>query len=270
MPARPPQKQLSGTYVLHPSQHFAPRLQYLYDTSPRRALSCADGQYPPPPGPGAEAEGAGPPPSPPEVSSKPRENGADNFPGFWRPPAAGSADAGPADAAGAPASTSQRRVCKRQQREPEQGDCGGEQTPCHAGPPGRERRVSPAATSLSLPKHACPYRLCGLWDIVCPAFLPLLIKQHLTHVPSRLLLPHVQVRFSLPDAEQELADACVQPPASFEQQPGAPAPLLVAPPVLPSGGSRNAGSSSGGGRPGTPAKPAPLRMPQPPAYSRFG
>jgi hypothetical protein len=104
---------------------------------------------------GAEAEACGPPPSPPEVSSKPRENGADNFPGFWRPPAAGSAEAGLADAAvaaaGAPASTSQRQA-KRQ--ELEQGDCGGQETPRHATAPGRERRVSPAVASPCLPKHA--------------------------------------------------------------------------------------------------------------------
>ena len=109
---------------------------------------------------GVEAEGSGPPASPPEVSSKPRESGADNFPGFWRPPVAGSGEAGPpeaaaAAAAGAPANTSQQRVCKRQQQqEPEQGDCGGQQTPRYAAAPGRERRVSPAAASPSLPKHA--------------------------------------------------------------------------------------------------------------------
>lgn len=47
---------------------------------------AGDGNAPPPCLP--------PPCSPPEVSSKPREDGADNFPGFWRPPAAEAAGTG--------------------------------------------------------------------------------------------------------------------------------------------------------------------------------
>ena len=52
---------------------------------------AGDGNAPPPCSP--------PPCSPPEFSSKPREDGADNFPGFWRPPAAEAAGTGASGAA---------------------------------------------------------------------------------------------------------------------------------------------------------------------------
>ncbi|KAL4423969.1 hypothetical protein ABPG75_001270 [Micractinium tetrahymenae] len=76
------------------------------------------------------------------------------------------------------------------------------------------------------------------------------------------------VCFSLPEPDEATEGASGMPACQQQQQQqpsGGPAPLVVAPPVLPGGGS-----GFGEGRPATPAKPAHLPMPQPPAYLRFG
>lgn len=154
-----------------------------------------------------QGAGAVPPCSPPEVSSKPREDGGDNFPGFWRPPAAG----GPANGAATAVAPTRGGIGKRQRQEQQLE--GEEGTPLR----GKDRRV----------------RFC---------------------VPAEAVEATEQ-----PDAVPAAADQQQQ------QQPAGPTPLVVAAPVLPSGRSAAA-------RPSTPAKPpAPvLKMPQPPAYSRFG
>ena len=69
--------------------------------------------------------------------------------------------------------------------------------------------------------------------------------------------------------ETEAEEPAPQEQAPPEPQPADPAPpplIAVAPAVLPA----STGGRGGSVRPATPAKPATLRMPQPPAYSRFG
>lgn len=209
--------------------------------------------------------GAGQPPSPQEVSSKQRlqEEGADNFPGFWRPPAAGS-----------PSATSEPAVLRRrssrkranpvqivvdkqerrrqtQQRAPTQPvEDSVEGTPTRS----RKRKVCGSVGPHPwLPVHGASHQrlleTCYAGCVHCQLLsLP---------VPGAPVL--AQVRFCVPEEPE------AQPTPVAVPQEQHPAPLVVAPPVLPSG---RAGSSAG--RPSTPAKPAPLRMPQPPAFSRFG
>lgn len=208
--------------------------------------------------------GAAQPLSPQEVSSKQRlqEEGADNFPGFWRPPAAGSPSA-----TSEPAALRRRSSRKRanpvqivvdkqeQRRQPQQQwaqaqpvEDSVEGTPTQ----GRKRKVCGSVGPHPwLPVHGARHQwlleTCYAGCVHCQLML----------LPALVAL--AQVRFCVPE-EQE-----AQPTPAAVPQEQQPTPLVIAPPVLPSG---RAGSSSG--RPSTPAKPAPLRMPQPPAFSRFG
>lgn len=109
----------------------------------------------------AQRLGEAPPCSPPEVCSRPQEAGADNFPGFWRPPAAdrrGSAtSAAPtASMAGCSVAAASKpgKARKRPAPGPASDESGGEEQ-APGGGQGRERRVSEQGRGLE--QHWWPF-----------------------------------------------------------------------------------------------------------------